>query len=175
MFYKIINKKSDIYKKLHELRTKELEIEENNKKLVKEIVGDDWNWFVGRTGQQSYDRCTQYSGFQFRHPENLPPKTWVLDKEYGDKGVYVPNKRTKAGREIKEKLNTMPHSSMFDVFEILECEIGGRFAFPFVEICNSGEIVIYMSDKYDLESKFKDVIEITKHEANELLNIKPEN
>lgn len=169
MYYKIINKNSDLYKKLHELRKKELEIEENNKKLVKEIVGDDWNWFVGRNGQQNIERCTHFSGFQFRHPEKLPPKTWVLDKEFGKDGVYVPNKRTKAGREIREKLNNMPHSSIIRVFEILECELSGRFAFPFVEICDNEAIVVYMSDRYDLKKKFKDIIEITKREAEELL------
>ena len=169
MYYKIIDKESGLYKKLHELRTKELKIEEGNKKLVKEIVGDDWNWFIGRSGQQNFERCTHFSGFQFRHPENLPPKTWVLDKEFGKDGVYVPNRRTKAGREILEKLNNMPHSSIIRVFEILECEMSGRFIFPFVEICEGGEIVIYMSDRYDLESKFKEVIEVTKREAEELL------
>ncbi len=172
MYYKITDKESELYKKLHTLRTKELQLEESNKKLIKEIVGDDWNWFVGRMGQQNINRCTQYSGFQFRHPENLPPKAWVLDKEYGDKGVYVPNRRSKAGKEISEKLSRMPHSSMFDVFEILECEIGGRFTIPYVEICKSGEIIVYMDDKYDLEKNFNEVIEITKREAEELINQK---
>ena len=169
MYYKIIDKESDLYKRLHELRTKELEIERNNEKLVKEIVGDDWTYFSGNSGQQNFERCTQYKGFQFNHPENLPPKTWVLDKVYGDKGVYVPNNRTKAGREIKEKLSNLPHSSLIDVFRLLKCEMYGRFTFPYVEICDSGEIVIYMSDRYDLESKFKEVVEITKHDAEELL------
>ncbi|MCR5588024.1 MAG: hypothetical protein K6F72_00225 [Bacteroidales bacterium] len=172
MYYKIINKNSDLYKKLHELRTKELELEKNNNNLVKEIVGDDWNEFVGHVGQQNFMRCTRYKAFRFRHPENLPPKTWVLDKEFGKDGAYIPNNRTKAGREIREKLDNMPHSSIIRVFEILECEMSGRFAYPFVEICNGGEIVIYMSDRYDLESKFNEVIEITKREADKLLTNK---
>lgn len=169
MYYKIINKKCALYKNLHELRKKELEIEENNRKLVKEIVGDDWNEFVGHKGQQNFARCTQFNGFKFNHPENLPPKTYVLDKEFGEDGVYVPNKRTKAGREIRVKLNNMPHSSIIRVFEILECEMSGRFVFPYVEICDNGAIVVYMSDRYDLEKKFKDIIEITRKEAERLL------
>lgn len=171
MYYKIIDKESDLYKRLHLLRTNEIELEKTNLELVKQIVGDDWTVFIGTMGQQNFDRCTQYKGFQFNHPDNLSPKTWVLDKEYGDKGMYVPNMRTKAGREIWIRLHNMPHSSIIGVFEILGCELSGRFAYPFVEICDSGEIVLYMSDRFDLEKKFKEVIEITKREAGILLKI----
>lgn len=169
MYYKITNKDSKVYKQLYELRKKELEIEKSNRKMVRELVGDDWSHFKGLSGQQNYQRVTQYSGFEFKHPEQLPPKVWVLDKQYGDKGCYVPNRRTKAGREMLEKLKTLPHSSIIKVFEILGCTLYGSFAFPYVEIGKDDVIVLFMSDRYYEElSKNPDIIEITKKEFDEL-------
>ena len=169
MYYKIINKDSDVYKQLYELRKKEQQIEESNKKLVMELVGQDFTYFIGKAGQQNYERVTQYSGFEFKHPEKLPPKVWVLDEKYGDKGCYIPNRRTKAGREMLEKLRTLPHSSIIEVFRILNCEMSGRFAFPYVEIGKDDVIVLYMSDRFDdVLSKNKDIIEITKREFEEI-------
>lgn len=169
MYYKITNKNSNVYKQLYNLRKKEREIEESNEKLVKELVGQNFTHFIGMAGQQNLKRVTQYSGFEFKHPEKLPPKVWVLDEKYGDKGCYIPNRRTKAGREMLEKLRTLPHSSIIDVFRILKCEMLGRFVFPYVEIGNDDVIVFYMSDRYDdVLSKNKDIIEITKREFEEL-------
>lgn len=170
MYYKITNKDSNVYKQLYNLRKKEQEIEESNEKLVKELVGQDFTYFIGVTGQQHFERVTHYSGFMFKHPEKLPPKVWVLDKQYGDKGVYVPNCRTKAGREMQEKLRTLPHSSIIDVFRILKCELSGRFVFPYIEIGRDDVIVLYMSARYhDVLLKNRDIIEITMCEFNELL------
>lgn len=168
MYYKITNKESGLYKKLYELRAKEKEIDRRNSAKVREAVGDDWDEFTGWSGQQNLWRCTQYSGFKFKHPENLPPKTWKAHKEY--KGFFVPDRRTKAGREISELLsNGLEHSSIITVFEIFGCEMDGRFVYPFVEICDNGAIVVFMSDKYDLEKRFSDMIEITHREIDELL------
>lgn len=169
MYYKITNKGSKIYKQLYELRKKEQQIEENNKKTVKELIDQDFTYFIGKAGQQNFVRVTQYSGFEFNHPEKLPPKVWVLDKQYGDKGVYVPNRRTKAGREMLEKLRTLPHSSIIDVFRILKCEMSGSFVFPYVEIGKDDVIVFYMSDRFHEElTKNKDIIEITRGEFEEI-------
>ena len=168
MFYKITNKESELYKKLHELRIKEKEIDKENNAAVKQLVGDDWDHFSGWLGQQNLFRVTMYSGFAFNHPEKLPPKTWKKHKEYED--IYVPDRRTKNGRAIAEALDDLPRSSVIHVFEILEMELPGRFTFPYVEICDDGTIVLYVDDKFDLEKKFpKEVVEITKKEANNLL------
>ena len=167
MFYKINNKESELYKKLHELRSKELKIEKENKAAVKHLVGDDWDHFSGWYEQQNFFRVTTYSGFAFKHPENLPPKTWKKHKEY--EGIYVPDLRTKNGKAIAEALNNLPHSSVISVFEILEMEMPGRFVFPYIEICDDETIVLFVDDKFDLEKKFPDVVEITKKEAIRLL------
>lgn len=167
MFYKITNKESELYKKLHELRTDERKFDEENKAAVKQLVGDDWDYFTGWDGQQNIFRVTVYSGFAFKHPENLPPKTWKKHKEYED--IYIPDRRTKNGRAIEEALYNLPRSSVLHVFEILEIETLGRFVFPYVEICDDETIVLFVEDKFDLEKKFPNVVVITKKEAIELL------
>ena len=63
----------------------------------------------------------------------------------------------------------MPHSSVISVFEILEMELPGQFKFPYIEICDDETIVLFVDDKFDLEKKFHEVVEITRKEANELL------
>lgn len=167
MFYKITDKESELYKKLHELRSKELKIEKENDAAVKQLVGDDWDQFSGWSGQQNFHRVTTYSGFAFKHPENLPPKTWKKHKEYED--IYVPDRRTKNGRAIAEALDNLPHSSVICVFKILEMQMLGRFTFPYIEICDDETIVLFVDNKFDLEKKFQEVVEITKKEADELL------
>ena len=167
MFYKITNKESELYKKLHELRTNERKIDKENNAAVKQLVGDDWDHFSGWEGQQNFHRVTMYSGFAFKHPEKLPPKTWKKHKEYED--IYVPDRRTKNGRAIAEALDDLPHSSVLYVFEILDMEMLGRFVFPYIEICDDETIVLFVDDKFDLEKKFPDVVEITKKEAIRLL------
>ena len=106
MYYKITDKESKLYKQLHELRSKELKIEKENKAAVKKLVGDDCDHFSGWLGQQNFFRVTTYSGFAFKHPENLPPKTWKKHKEYPD--IYVPDRRTKNGKAIAEALDSLP-------------------------------------------------------------------
>jgi len=169
MYYKIINKKSGVYQKLHELRTEEQKIEDENKEAVKNIVGDDWDNFFGQAGQQNYWRVTQYTGFQFKHPERLPQKTWKQHKEYPE--IYIPDKRTRNGKMIKKFLDELSHSSITRVFSILGCELAGHFTFPFVDIGKDGTIVFYMSDRFNETLKNnKDIIEITSKEFEEILN-----
>lgn len=167
MYYKIINKDSKVYKELHALRTEETKIEKQNREAVKNVVGSDWDNYLGRAGQQNFWRVTQYSGFAFKHPKRLPGKTWKQHKEYSD--IYVPNLRTKNGKQIKHFLDHLPGSSIQKVFSILGCHLDGRFTFPYVEIGKDDVIVFYMSDRFDdVLSKNKDIIEITKREFEEL-------
>lgn len=169
MYYKIINKDSKVYKELHALRTEETKIEKQNREAVKNVVGCDWDNYLGRGGQQNFWRVTQYTGFAFKHPERLPGKTWKQHKEYSD--IYVPNLRTKNGKQIKQFLDHLPGSSIQKVFSILGCHLDGHFTFPYVEIGKDDVIVFYMSDRFDdVLSKNKDIIEITKREFEEILN-----
>lgn len=165
MYYKISNKKSKTYKKCHELRTEELKMEKENAKRVREIVGDDWDHFCGWSGQQNIDRVTWYNGFAFKDPSKLS-NAWKKHKEYPD--IYVPNTRTKAGKKIKEELNNLQRSCFYRVLEIFGLQVTGRFSYPYMEICDSGEIVLAMDDQFNFDN-FPEVIEITKREAERLL------
>ena len=171
MYYQITNKESKTYKALFELRTKEIQIEKDNKEAVRNMVGNDWDEFLGQNGQQNFQRCTQYTGFAFKHPDRLPAKTWKQHKEFPD--IYVPDNRTKNGKLIRKFLDELPHSSIIDVFRILGCELGGRFAYPYVEICPDESIVFYMSERYhETLTKNKDIVEITSSAFEKLLEEK---
>lgn len=168
MYYKITNTESKVYKELFSLRTEELEIEKNNNNAVKNVVGCDWDNFLGYDGQQNFFRVRTYTGFAFKHPDRLPAKTWKQHKKYTD--IYVPDTRTKNGKQIKKFLDDLPHSSIKKVFSILNCPLDGRFVFPFVEIGKGDVIVFYMSERYDeVLRQNKDIIEITCNEFKEIL------
>lgn len=167
MYYKTNDKNSKIYKSLYELRSNELQIEKENKKKVIELVGNDWDGFVGYRGQQNLFRVTIYEGFCFNHPENLPPKTFIINEAYPE-NVYVPNKRTKAGRRISDELNKLSRSSVNKVFHAFGINPIGRFKFPFVEICDNGVVVVYMDDEFSLDH-IDGLVEITSKEFYDLL------
>ena len=164
MYYKVENKDSKIYKQLYELRTKELAIDKENQKLITEKTGLKWKTFLGHSGQQNFRRTTEYLGFKFTEPAKVDLKTWQIDKEHKD--IYVPNRRTKVGREMSQFLfNGLGGSRYSKVFEILKLEQPTRFTFPFVEI-KGDVIIIFLGDGQ--EPKSKDVIEITKREFEQL-------
>ena len=62
MYYKITNRECDVYKKLHTLRSKEIQIEQDNLQAVRNLVGDDWSTYLGNEGQQNFDRVTSFKG-----------------------------------------------------------------------------------------------------------------
>lgn len=163
MYYKIENKDCEVYKKLHELRTKEEKIENDNILAIKEKTGLNWENSFGRIGQQNFRRVSSYSGFEFTEPEKVDLKIWKRHKEHNE--IFVPNTKTKLGREMQEFLNNGLDGSRFDtVLEILQLEDLRRFTFPFVEIIGE-TIILYLDDNH--EPKDLNVIEITKREFNE--------
>lgn len=165
MYYKITNKESEVYQKLHEMRTKELKIESDNKVAIKEKIGLDFTGFLGYPGQQNLCRVSQYSGFKFNEPEKADPKIWQEHKQFT--GYYIPNKRTKLGREMEEFLSMNLGSSCFtNPLDILQLEPSGRFSFPFVEIVND-TIILFIDISIGV-IKDENVIEITSREFKEI-------
>lgn len=160
MYYKIVNKNSEVYKRLHELRAREIQIEKGNKKAIEKQTGLKFDGYLGCAGQQNYWRVTQYYGFKFLKPEKVDLKVWQKDKK--NTGVFVPNRKTKAGREMQEFLSNGLSSSNFkDVFNILNLPCLSKFVFPYVEIFGD-VIALFLDDKH--EPKDENVIEITKKE-----------
>jgi hypothetical protein len=157
MYYKITDQSSEVYQKLHQLRTRELQIEEENKKAIQSKTGMTWNAFLGDTKQQQFRRVTQYAGFMFNQTDQVDPKIWKRDKKYP--AIWVPNTRTKAGREMDQFLSNGLDSSPYGkVLEILGLERLTRFTFPFVEICEDA-IILYLGDQH--QPKDPNVVEIT--------------
>lgn len=165
MYYKIGNKECKVYKQLHELRTNELKIQEENEKAIKLKTGLKFKIFLGDGGQQHWRRVRQYTGFKFTTPNKVDLKIWNIDSKH--KEIFVPNRKTKLGREMREfLLNGLRGSNYNKVFEILKLEHNKRFTFPYVEIVN-GIIILFIGN--DLNPKNKDLVEITKREFDELL------
>ena len=164
MYYKIENRKCEVYERLHELRTKEFQIENDNEVEVKRKVELEFDNFLGHLGQQNFRRVTQYLAFKFLEPEKVNLKIWSVSKSHD--GFFEPNRRTKIGRDMSEfLLNGLKGSNYNKVFDILCPREYGRFTFPFVEISND-LIVIYLGDTE--EPKDVNLIEITKREFKEL-------
>jgi len=165
MYYKIENKECEVYKKLHELRTYEKQIEKENIEAIIEKVGLEWEMEFGHTGQQNFRRVSSLMGFGFLEPEKVDLKTWKRHKEHQD--IFIPNTRTKSGREMQEFLSNGLKKSRYDkVLKILKLEELRKFTFPFVEIVKNENIIIFLGDAH--EPKDKNVVEITKREFNEL-------
>jgi hypothetical protein len=161
MYYKITNKDCEVYKKLHALRTQEKKIEKENINAINEKTGLKWKCSFGRHGQQNFRRVTSYEGFEFTEPEKVDLKVWRHHKD--QQGIFVPNVRTKLGREMQEFLwNGLNGSNYNRVIEILKLADLRRFQFPYVEITKDEIIIIALGDAH--EPKDKNVIEITKRE-----------
>lgn len=161
MYYKIINTESEVYKKMASLLAKEKEINESNKKALAEKIPYKWDKFFGRSGQQSFGRTNEYCGFFFLEPEKVDNRIW----RQGENGMFFPNRKTKAGREMSDFLRNRLRSSWYqEPLEILGCNHHyRRFKFPFVEQCND-VIVLFLDNQHIPVSD--DVIEITSKEFN---------
>src|ERR1700733_14769033 len=165
MYYKIENKKCDVYKELHAMREKELQIEKDNVAAIERISGLTFKTFVGHRGQQNFRRVTEYISFEFIETDKIDLSVWQLDKEFPT--TYIPNRKTKAGKAMTKALNDGLRGSSYDfVIGILKLNDElRRFTFPYVEIVGD-VIVIFLGNGH--EPKDKNCIEITKKEFDEI-------
>ena len=62
MYYKIENKECEVYKKLHEMRTKEHQMAKDNIEAINQRVGLEWETYLGYSEQQQFGRVTTYEG-----------------------------------------------------------------------------------------------------------------
>ena len=169
MYYKLIDKESTLYKNLYDMRVKELQIEKDNAERIKQRY-PKWNdQFLGRKGQQNFNRVTTYLGLGFDSEQDVDPKEFKSSKDY--KGLYEPNRRTKKGKESKAFFDSLGRSSYSSLMNILSNEgidnVYGRFIFPYIEIGSDG-LYCYFDDRMKLPSVF---IEITSVEFKKALNI----
>ena len=165
MYYKIENKDCKVYKELRAMREKELLIEEENKKAIAAKIPYEYESFYGYHGQQSMSRISEYIGFYFNEPDKIDKSVWIPSKD--DPDIYIPNNRTKAGKEMKSFLHSLKKGSFWDVWEVLNLPEIGRFTLPYVEIIND-ILCIYVDNKQ--EPKDENVIEITQKEFYSILH-----
>ena len=170
MYYKLIDKESALYKKLYDMRAKELQIEKDNEERIKQRY-PKWNdQFLGRKGQQNFDRVTKYRGLGFDSECDVDLREFKPSKDY--EGLYEPNTRTKKGKECKKFFDSLDRSSYFLLMDILADggvdNVYGRFIFPYIEIGSDDVLYCYFDDKMKIPSDF---IEITSVEFNKALNI----
>lgn len=164
MYYKIENKNSELYKALRTQREKEIENDKRNRELIEEKIPQEWAGFWGIGGQQNFNRTPEYRGFGFNNPSDLSDVIWVEKK--GNPGIYIPNKRTKGGKEMAEFLDNLGGYRFTLIFEIFGIDFPqGKFSFPFIEIVGD-IIIIFMDDQFDL--KDEDLVEITRTEFNSI-------
>lgn len=163
MYYKITNEDSEVYKQMSDLLQEEKRIEEKNVKMIKEKIPYEWEISYGHAGQQNFRRTTSYTGFVFTEPEKVD-KAWKLMK---DGKTFIPNTRTKVGREMSSfLLNGLEKSWYEKPLEILGCNgFRQHFAFPFVQKFE-GIIRIWLDDQY--KPVPLDVIEITSKEFEKI-------
>lgn len=160
MFYKIVNSESKTYQDLIELNNKEKEIEDFNKKLIDEITdGLEWDSFKGYNRQVNLGRVLHVIAFHFTEPDKVDMKKWKPLKENNE--YYVPNKRTKVGKELATKLEQQKQSSVYKLFDILNLGIPNQFKFPQFFVLDD-IIVLYIDERFEIHNS--DMVEITKTE-----------
>lgn len=166
MFYKLVDKKCEKYKKLYEMRKSEIRIEKENKEAISKRF-PDWNGeFMGRRGQYTFGRVSTYSGLLFNNPDRLDAKEWKEHKDHP--GVYIPNRRTKSGREIRYFfLNGLQRSSFFKFCDIVGVDVPGKFKFPFMGIGPDEALFFYFDDQFRPPEDF---VEITRGEFEKSMN-----
>lgn len=159
MYYKITNQESEVYKSLHSIRTKEIEIDKANKIAVKEKIGLEFDSWRGHQSQGSLWRTVTYSAFKFSPGQDICPKTWKEEKN--SPGVYSPYARTKKGKEMRDFLNALQTSCFTGIESALGVEFGCSFRLPKVHLKNNA-VYLFVDDKLDIQSS--DIVEITRNQ-----------
>ncbi|WP_341221893.1 hypothetical protein [Polaribacter atrinae] len=166
--YKIINEekflKADIFlKELKQLK------KENIKTIKTNITPFEWDSYLGYS--TSFHLLPTYSGFKPKKPIEKALDGWREDKDHAD--ILVPNKRTKAGKEIVKKLDELPNFTFEKIAKVLDIKLisSGRFTIPSLRISkNKKHIFLIADDRAKL--KAKDFKEVTITYVNKKLGIK---
>lgn len=166
MYFIIRNKESVYYKNLHALRTKEIRMDEDNLKAIKDRVKLDFKDYVGYRSQETLSRTAEYIAFLFTEPEKVDLKLWKPDRHFPK--FYGPNRYTAKGRELDQFLKTLPRSYFGEVYSALDKTVDDqKFKLPLVYIREEG-IVFFIDNK--VEFNHVDIVEITSTEFKRLVN-----
>lgn len=164
IYYKITDKESDLYKTLYEQRTKELEARKENEELLEKLIPYKWEIYSGHR-DNSYSRIPRYFGFKFENPDEVDMNVWKRDRS--DPEMFVPNRKTRAGKRMATDLENLKYFSFIRFMEMLEItDYCGRWVVPAMEIAGDA-ILVEVDDKHEL--KQPEAIMITKNEYFDIL------
>lgn len=164
IYYKITDKESDLYKKLYEQRTMELEAHKQNQVTLAKLIPYKWDIYSGHR-DNSFSRIQRYFGFKFENPEEVDMKVWKRDPNHPE--IFIPNKRTKAGKEIQKAISNLKCFSFMEIMDILDIkDYCGRYVIPTLEIAGD-TILVSVDDKHKLTQQ--DAIMITMDEFFNIL------
>lgn len=164
IYYKITDKESDLYKKLYEQRTMELEAHKQNQVTLAKLIPYKWDIYSGHR-DNSFSRIQRYFGFKFENPEEVDMKVWKRDPNHPE--IFIPNKRTKAGKEMQKAISNLKCFSFMEIMDILDIkDYCGRYVIPTLEIAGD-TILVSVDDKHKLTQQ--DAIMITMDEFFNIL------
>lgn len=169
--YKVTDASSQIWSALYSFRSRKIQIEKDNLKLIDETIGLEYDAVYGRQGQLHWNRVNVYRGFKFKRPDLVDRKTWKLLDEQS--GIYVPSK-TKQGRKMQRFLDgDLKSSSLTELLSILGLEshewvlgVMRECYFPYVEIVQDTTILLCLY--IAMPPADPNIVEITWDEFNEL-------
>ena len=158
IFYKITNTECDIYYKLKAQREEELKVAKENKEFLERNIPYKYERYCGYTNQGAR-RIPIAVGFYFVNPEEVDTRGWREDVKR--RGLYFPNKRTKAGRDMQALVDHQRGFSGFKLLDMLEIDYYGEFSCPQMWV-EKGVVLVALDDNH--HPKDENLIEITRGE-----------
>lgn len=146
MIFKFTDLENKVTKSLISFRNKEVDINESNAKAVPKLVKASYDGVYGNGSQQSCVRTNTYKGFKFTEPDTIDPKVFK-QKDIDGESVFMPNARTKVGREMKNALNNLPCTTVFNLFDLILCVTPYAFTYPYLELFN-GILYLFVDDNW---------------------------
>lgn len=167
-YFKISDINSPLYIKCSEFLEMEGELRQRQKQAVEAKVPK----FSKYQYEGGYNRIIQYEGFVFEDQNSIDNKVWTTKMVDGFM-LSVPNRRTKAGRQMQLFLRDFRRTNEFDVLRVLglheKCiwgQVGATDIFKYKDC-----IYITMDSQYHtfFKDNNSDVIEITYGEMNKAM------
>lgn len=168
-FYKVEDSQSALHKKCCEFLDMEKELTEKQKNTIEEKLPK----FSKFKCVRGFTRIVRYVGFVFDDQEHIDAKVWKT-KEQDGYMLSIPNRRTKAGREMDDFLANFKRTNCWDVDRILDinktCTNGSFYPANFFRHNDCIYIMIDSQFKDVFEQNNPEVMEITFGEINKAID-----
>lgn len=129
------NKENEVYKALYDQIVQDEKNMAWQKEKLKELIPYEWHEGYNRPYQQTFNRMPEYFSFKFECPrQDIDLKAWREESEHP--GFYVPNLRSKSGKEKAKLLDLINNRGarrydfIYQYFGV--SQLSGRFSFPFI-------------------------------------------